>query len=434
MGRERGWDADVIVGGAGPAGSAAAAHLARAGVHVILLDKDRFPRDKVCGDGLTPNAVRELAELGVPIDSSWRRTKGLRVHGGGHVIELPWPDQGSYPDHGLVKPRDQFDAALLAHARSLGADAREGVQITGPITDHCGRVVGVAARGDAGEMTLRAPLVIAADGGAARLGLALGRTAKPNRPMGVAVRAYFRPAAAPNAAPPNAAADPNAQPAYMESHLELWDGPPGSGRLLPGYGWIFPLADGRLNVGLGTVSSAARAAPVNYKDMLKRWAPNAPGWKLGPGAQLGPARSAALPMAFNRGPLYADGLLLAGDAAGLVSPFNGEGIAQALVSGRLAAKACAGALRWPTAAGREQALAAYPRALRAAFGGYFTLGRLFVRLIEHPEVMRVCTRYGLPRSTLMKFTMKLLSGLYEPRGGDWMDRSIATLARMVPAG
>jgi flavin-dependent dehydrogenase len=137
-------------------------------------------------------------------------------------------------------------------------------------------------------------------------------------------------------------------------------------------------------------------------------------------------------MGINRRPLYADGLLLIGDAAGLVSPFNGEGIAQAMASGRLAADAIVCALACRTQAAHEQALQDYRRALAGEFGGYFTLGRVFVQLIENPKVMAACTRYGLGRPTLMRFTMKLLSGLYEPRGGDWMDHIVQALVNVVP--
>jgi flavin-dependent dehydrogenase len=334
-------------------------------------------------------------------------------------LELDWPAGGTYPSYGLTKPRADFDQALLDRARAAGARVHQATTVTHPELNPAGRVVGVAARqADGRTVGWRAPITLAADGVAARLALAVGRERRPNRPMGIALRTYFR---VPQVGE------------YMESHLELWDGPPGQGRLMPGYGWVFPLADGRVNVGLGTVSSRANTANVNFRDMLERWVPNIPGWRFDPADQLAPPRSAALPMAFNRVPLYGDGLLLLGDAGGMVSPFNGEGIAQAMASGRIAAQTCLGALACRTAAGREQALAAYPRAMADYAGGYFALGRVFVRLIEHPGVMRVCTRYGLGRPTLMKFTMKLLSGLYEPRGGDWMDRMIAALTRLAPA-
>jgi geranylgeranyl reductase family protein len=425
-------DADVIVVGAGPAGSATAHYLASAGLEVLMLEKATFPRDKVCGDGLTPRAVRELISMGVPIRSEdgWIRNRGLRVFGGGHRIELAWPELAAYPGYGLARSRLELDATLAEHARRTGAKLLEGTAVTGPVRDErSGRVVGVTARetppsgarGPGGPVrTFRAPLVVAADGVSSRLATAAGRTPRPDRPMGVAVRTYFR--------------TPRHDDEWMESHLELWDGPPGRSALLPGYGWIFALGDGTANVGLGSVSSTPSATRLDYKDLFGRWLAHAPAeWGFTPDAQVGPLRGAALPMAFNRVPHYGGGLLLVGDAGGMVSPFNGEGIAYGLQAGRVAADAAAQALARTSAYGREKVLRTYPGRMRAELGGYYTLGRYFVRLIEHPEVMRVCTRYGLPRPTLMRFTMKLLSDCYDPHGGDTMDRVITALTKVVPS-
>ncbi|GIG30095.1 geranylgeranyl reductase family protein [Cellulomonas marina] len=427
--------ADVVVVGAGPAGASAAYHAASAGLSVLLLDKASFPRDKICGDGLTPRAVAELVRMGVTLreEDGWIRNRGLRVVGGGHRIELPWPELSSYPSYGLARSRMSLDHLLVEHARAAGAKVQERTQVTGAVTDgRTGRVVGVRARLlddagrrlDADEVELRAPLVVAADGVSARLATSLGRTRRDDRPMGVAVRTYFR---TPEGTPRHA-------DAWMESHLELWDGDPGRSHLMPGYGWIFALGDGTANVGLGSVASTPTATHVDYKDLFARWMAHVPAdWGFTPENQLGPVRGAALPMGFNRGPLYGDGLMLTGDAAGMVSPFNGEGIAYAIAAGREAADAAAQGLARGTAAGRERAFAAYERRMKDDLGGYYTLGRVFVQLIEHPEVMRLCTRYGLPRPTLMRFVLKLLGDCWEPHGGDWADRTIAALSRLAPA-
>ena len=425
-------DADVIVVGAGPTGASAAYHCAAAGLDVLLLEKATFPRDKICGDGLTPRAVAELVRMGVPVreQDGWIRNQGLRVIGGGHRLELPWPELSVYPSYGLARARASFDQTLAEHARAAGAKLLEGTAVTAPVRDErTGRVLGVRARPvasdgrrttDAGdEVEYRAPVVIAADGVSARLATATGRAKRDDRPLGVAVRTYFR--------------TPRHDDPWMESHLELWDGAPGRSNLMPGYGWIFSLGDGTANVGLGSVSSTAAATKVDYKDLFARWMANAPAeWEFTPENQLAPVRGAALPMGFNRGPLYADGLMLAGDAAGMVSPFNGEGIAYGLQAGRVAADAISQGLARGSAAGRERAFATYQQLMKDDLGGYYTLGRVFVRIIEHPRIMQLCTRHGLPRPLLMKFVLKLLADCYEPRGGDVVDRVIAGLARLAP--
>jgi geranylgeranyl reductase family protein len=429
-------DADVVVVGAGPAGSATAHWCASAGLDVLLLDKASFPRDKVCGDGLTPRAVAELARMGVDTreDDGWIRNEGLRVVAGGRSWELAWPDLASYPSYGLARSRMSLDHRLAQHAQTSGAKLLERTKVTGPLLDERdGRVVGVTAqpldargRPDGEARAYRAPVVVAADGVSSRFATGLGITRRDDRPIGTAVRTYFRTEGTPRHAD-----------RFMESHLELWDGAPGASNLLPGYGWIFALGDGTANVGLGSVSSTpARqsAAGHDYRALLETWVRNTPGeWGFTEDNRLGPVRGAALPMGFNRGPMAARGALLVGDAAGMVSPFNGEGIAYALQAGRVAADTIARARTRSTADARERTLATYADRMRADLGGYYTLGRWFVRLIEHPEVMRACVRYGLPRPVVMRFVLKLLSDCYEPRGGDWVDRVVAGLTRVVPA-
>src|SRR4051812_26142354 len=176
--------ADVIVVGAGPAGSSAAYHLANAGVDVLLLEKSAFPRDKVCGDGLTPRAVRQLVAMGIDVDGpGWARNKGLRIVGAGPRLELPWPELPSFPPYGLCRTRMDLDEILARHAEQAGARLTERTAVTGPLVDErSGRVVGVTARRlddrgrrlGGGDLELRAPLGVGCGGGAARPPVALG--------------------------------------------------------------------------------------------------------------------------------------------------------------------------------------------------------------------------------------------------------------------
>jgi geranylgeranyl reductase family protein len=420
--------ADVIVVGAGPAGASTAYHLAQAGADVLLLEKQSFPRDKICGDGLTPRAVKQLIGMGFDLDEpGWQKNRGLRIVGAGHRLELPWPELASFPPYGAARTRMDLDELLARHAQKAGARLTERTSVTGPVLDErTGRVTGVTARpvDDRGrkvgeEVTYSAPVVVACDGVSARLAMALGLERRENRPMAVAVRAYYR--------------TPRHDDPWMESHLELWDGVPGQSNLLPGYGWIFGLGDGTANVGMGILNTSAAFQSVDYKAVLRTWLSNTPGeWGFRDENLVGPIRSAALPMGFNRKPHYTRGVLLVGDSGGMVNPFNGEGIDYALEAGHLAADTILQALALPQGPARERVLAGYAAALDDAYGGYFTLGRVFAKMIGNPTVMKQATKYGLPRQALMRFMLKLMANLTDPRDGDVSDRIINGLSRAAP--
>jgi geranylgeranyl reductase family protein len=415
-------DADVIVVGAGPSGATTAYYLAQAGLNVLLLEKARFPREKVCGDGLTPRAVKTLIAMGVDVGpgSGWLHNKGLRVIGAGMRLEMPWPELNSFPGYGLVRTRSSLDETLARRAQAAGAKLLEGVTVTGPVLDDAGRIVGVTAdsvseraRGD--SRSFRARVVVAADGNSSRLSVAMGLRKRDDRPLGVAVRTYYT--------------SPRHDDDYLESWLDLWDGD----RLLPGYGWIFGMGDGTSNVGLGLLNTSEAFGKTDYRELLKRWLNSMPDeWGYVEENRTEPVRGAALPMGFNRTPHYHRGLLLAGDAAGMVNPFNGEGIAYAMESGEILARTIAQALARPTREEAERVLHTYPRALADAYGGYYALGRVFVQLIGRPQLMRFATRHGMSRPALMRFALKLLANLTDPRGGDAADRVINGMTRLAP--
>jgi geranylgeranyl reductase family protein len=414
-------EADVIVVGAGPAGAATAAYLARSGHHVLVLEKATFPREKACGDGLTPRAVRELTYLGLDTSpaAGWTRNIGLRIWAGRpYPYLLPWPALTDFPPYGLVRRRRDFDALLVNHARAAGAQVIEATTVTAPILNRQGRVTGVTTKDG---RTYTAPVVVAADGNSARLALALGLERRLDRPLGVAVRAYYT--------------SPRANEDWIESWLELWDGEPGRSNLLPGYGWVFPMGDGTCNVGLGMLNTADAFGRTDYRQLLRRWLDATPAqWGFRDATRLSDIRGAALPMGFCRPPEYTRGLLLVGDAAGLISPFNGEGIAYALESGRYAADHIAQALaRGPGTQSAEHILAAYPQTLRDRWGRHFRLGNIFSRLIGSPALMQLATRYGLPIPAVRQLVHRLLANLVDEHPKDVYDLVVHTLRRLVPS-
>jgi menaquinone-9 beta-reductase len=404
---------DALVIGGGPGGSATAFHLARGGARVCLVEKQSYPRDKVCGDGLTPRAVRALDHMGLREQyQSWSRSAGLKVHGGGHVIELPWPELEDYPSFGLARPRADLDQLLARTAEQAGAELREATEAVEPLVEQ-GVIKGAVVRRQGEDpVDLRAEVVVAADGASSRFAQALGLRRDTQRPIGVAIRQYYR-------------SDRDTDP-WIDSYLELRRGDD----LLPGYGWVFPLADGTVNVGVGLLNTSAHFRNINYRRLLTDWVPAVgPEWGFGADDAVAKPRSHPLPMGASRHPPVHRGVLFVGDAAGLVNPFNGEGIDYALESGELAAAAVLDTL----ASGDRARLLAYRTAVEQRFGSYFAVGRQFVRLIGDPRFMRLATRYGLPRPTLMKLVLKLLANLYEPSRGDAIDRVVRGLVRVAPS-
>ncbi len=416
-------EADVIVVGAGPAGSSTALSLAQAGLDVLLVEKATFPREKVCGDGLTPRAVSALLAMGVDIDAEggWTRTKGLRVISDGARLELDWPEVAAFPSYGLVRTRLSLDDVLARRAADAGARVHQNTTAVGLVRDErSGRVTGVKVRqsdavGEAGEdIELRAPVVVAADGVSSRLSVEAGLLRRADRPMGVAVRTYYT--------------SPRHTDEYLEAWLNLTDE---SGRFLPGYGWIFGMGDGTCNVGLGLLNAPGTTRHVDYRALLTSWlAPMPEEWGFVEETRTAPVTGAALPLGFNRTPHYIPGLMLVGDAGGMVNPLTGEGIAYALESGRIAADVVVQALGRRRSEETERVLMSYPTVLNDAYGGYYALGRWCLKAINHPAVMAATVNRGLTHPARVRFAFAILANVTDPHG-DAKERIFHALTRRL---
>ncbi len=409
-------ETDVLVVGAGPGGSAAAYHLARHGIDVTLVDRSSFPREKVCGDGLTPRSVGAMLRMGIdPDQPGFERVLGLRVYSRRATVELPWPELSSWPGYGLVMTRHDFDALLVDRARQAGARLMEGSEVLGPIIEDGwvrGAMVRPAGDKDAEPSQIRARFSIAADGAASRFAKPAGVVRDDSRPLGIAARRYYR--------------SPYHPGPWFESWLDLWEGE----LLLPGYGWLFPVAGGRINLGAGLLNTFKDFRSISAQRLFDAFATMLPAdWEIDEEHAEGKVLSGPLPMSMNRVPQAVPGLLLVGDAAGAVNPFNGEGIAYAIETAEIAAELTHEAL----VKDRPGLAMMYPTVLRERYGAYFTLGRGFAKIVGRPAIMGAATRYLLPNQRVMNLAMRMMANLTDGKDGDAKDRLFYVMERLVKA-
>ncbi len=387
---------DVLVVGAGPAGSGAAAWAAREGRDVLLTDAAVFPRDKACGDGLTPRAVAELDLLGL---GDWvrgrARNRGLRAAGFGQELLLPWPG-GSLPDHGSAVPRTELDARIRMAAVADGATPLEGARAVDVERDG-DRVRGVVFDVGGQRSTVRCERLVVADGARSPLGRVLGRQWHRDTAYGVAARGYV--------------ASARSDDEWISSHLELRDA---DGTLLSGYGWVFPLGEaaGQVNIGVGTLATARRPAGVQLKALLEVYADaRRDDWQLS-GPVHAPA-SALLPMGGAVSGVAGRNWALVGDAAGCVNPLNGEGIDYGLETGRT----LAGLL------GEPDWSAAWPATLRRHYGEAFSIARRLAGLLTLPRLLPAAGPVGMRSVVLMTIALRVMGNLVTEADRDAVARA-----------
>ncbi|MCV7209543.1 menaquinone reductase [Mycolicibacterium canariasense] len=390
--------ADVVVVGAGPAGSSAAAWAARAGRDVLVIDSAQFPRDKACGDGLTPRAVVELERLGLGDWLDGRiRHHGLRMSGFGADVEIRWPGP-SFPSTSSAVPRTELDDRIRMAAADEGAKMLLGTKVVDAARDSRGRVTALVLA-DGTEIAVGT--VIVADGARSTLGRVLGRRWHQDTVYAVAIRGY--------------AGSPRADEPWLTSHLELRSP---EGDVLPGYGWIFPLGNGEVNIGVGALATAKRPADVRLPRLLSSYAGLRRaewGFSAEPRAGL----SALLPMGGAVSGVAGPNWMLIGDAAACVNPLNGEGIDYGLETGRLAAELldC------------SDLSAAWPAVLTEHYARGFSVARRLALLLTYPRFLPSTGPLAMRSEFLMTVAVRVMGNLVTDEDEDWIARVWRTAGR-----
>lgn len=387
-------ETDIVVIGAGPAGSSAAAWAARSGRSVVLVDAAVFPRDKTCGDGLTPRAVAELDRLGL---GGWVRShttnRGLRLSGFGQELELAWP-AGAFPSIGSAVPRTELDDRIRRCAVESGAVMIEGTKAVDVELDG-DRVSAVVLSGPNGSSTLRCRTLIVADGVRSTLGKKLGRQWHRDTAYGVAARAYV---GTPRSADP-----------WITSHLELRDG---DGTLQAGYGWIFPLGTGEVNIGVGTLATAKRPASAALRPLLDLYTDQRRNeWRWN--SEIHSVASALLPMGGAVSNIAGRNWAIIGDAAACVNPLNGEGIDYGLEGGRLIVEHL----------DADDLTHLWPSVLREHYGQAFSVARRLAGLLTVPQFLPASGPIAMRSRALMTVAVRVMGNLVTDADADLTARA-----------
>jgi geranylgeranyl reductase family protein len=378
----------VLVIGGGPGGASAAYWMARDGLDVHLVEKKTYPREKACGDGLTPRAIKQLLDMGFDFDGlDLHRVDGLRAYAGDLRIEMPWPDHSLYPNWGATMRRADLDGVIAAMAEQQGATVQQGVTAV-PVVDN-DTVTAVRLQSNGEERVAHPDLVIIADGSNSRVGRGVGARRRKDYPFGLAVRAYYE--------------SPRSDDSFIESQLDIRDR---EGRAMPGYGWVFPLGDGEINVGTGLVSTFKGWKDINTSRILDAYIASLPEhWEVVETTAHTKPIGGKLPMSLSVGPKV------------------GRNWA------RMVARHVANA-----AAGGDGALADYAQELEDEYGDYHRVARVFVKAIGNPAIMRTLTTVGLRSKPLMEWTLKVMANLLDPEEAKMSEHIYQAIERVVNVG
>jgi len=383
-------DYDVVVVGGGPAGSSTAYHLAKRDVSVLVIDKDTFPRDKICGDGIAPRAVRTLYKMGLRhrLDGEFNKFHGFRFAGPGRtVIETPIPPTPRFPDHGYIIRRVDLDKILLDYARENGAEVWEGCRVTAPLIED-GRVVGVKALRDGQEVEVTSKVVVGADGPHSTLGKAMGLLVNDPRYLGISIRQYFEGVE------------------QIGDHLEIYS----EREIIPGSGWIFPVSDTVANVGVGAMLYHIRRRQMDLHGMLETFISDTrhASPKLKNARPISSVRGALLRVGLGGSKAECPGMILVGDAASMTNPVSGEGITYALETGEMAADHILGSRMSGRGIHHDPGEDSFKQKIVDRYEHYFNMGTNSIKWLDRTWVMKPGIAFASHRQKRREFVVRAL--------------------------
>ena len=403
---------DVLVVGGGPGGAAAGYWLARRGLSVVVAEKKEYPREKACGDGLTPRAIKQLLDMGFDFEGH-HRIVGLRAYAGDTRLEMPWPEHSIYPNWGAVIRRTDLDMEVASLAEKQGASVLAGTEAVPVVDADDLSAVRLMRKGEAVE-TIRPAMVVIADGSLSRFGRQLGMQRRKDYPFALAVRGYWE--------------SDNSTDGYLESQLDIRDR---EGRAMPGYGWVFPLGDGEINIGAGALSTFKGWKDLNTSRLIEAYVNQLPDyWGIADASLVREPIGGKLPMAMSVGPRFGRNWVAVGDSIGAVNPFNGEGIDYAYETARLASGYVADAI-----AGNPGALRGYSAAIDDIYSDYLRVARRFAMVIGYPAVIRRLTHLGMQSRPLMEWAFKVMANLLEPEEKGLTERiygAVESIVKVTP--
>ncbi|MFK8025965.1 MAG: NAD(P)/FAD-dependent oxidoreductase [Ilumatobacter sp.] len=408
---------EVLVVGGGPAGTATAIRLADAGHEVTLLEARTEPSIVPRGNLLVPAAVEELRRLGIaPEETSAHFVLGTRLCASGRSVPVRWPSADQHQAEGATISRSELDRALFSRATDAGVTVRRGARATSAIVER-GFVRGaVIELADEQTTEIRCRFLVVADGANSRFGRNLGTHRDRRWPYAVSTSTTV--------------SSDRSNDRWAESHL----GPlTADGHPVTGHGWVHPLGDGRLNVGITILSTYRDVLGVNSIDLLDRFVETvADPWRFAPTDRLVDPIRWRTPVGGSISPTMGPTFLVVGDAGGLANPFTSHGVGAALTTARLAADVLDEALT----VGNSTTLQRYPARLNEEFGRYHQVGRLSARFLGRPWLLRTALRIGGRSEAVMGGAVRVATGELRDDGASGAERAYrvaGVIARFAPS-